>query len=539
MTTTTRTAQTDDSLKIPDGTPEEIAAVWLDEPRVPNFDPTLGVTVSSKQRGIPKNRIVAIGDSLTHGFQSGAIFNTDLSYPAIIAHELGWSEGYRYPRYGGPGGLPFNVELLLRHLEERFGNHLSLWELPMALFAARSFLDGLEDYWERGPGASLPSTAGYNHDLSVYGWDLRDALSRTARLCESGIHEPRDDVVIQTIENDGYRAALRVYPSSEQDRDKTLFDVARALGEECDEETDCGIETLVVFLGANNALPAVTNLRVAWSDEDFADLRAKSSYTVWRPEHFAQEFAEIVEKVRQIKARHVIWCTVPHVTIPPIARGVGRKMAIGSQYFPYYARPWVSDAEFDSARDPHITGAQARSIDLAVDAYNASIEGMVRRAREEQLDWFLLDTAGLLDRLAARRYIEDPNARPNWWTPYPLPAALSALQPVPDSRFLTSDGKGGRATGGLFSLDGVHPTTIGYGLIAQEMINIMRMAGVEFRHGNAVLRTDPVMVDFARLLRRDTLVQHPPQNISSTLEVIGWADETLGWVRRGLGWRIG
>ena len=29
------------------------------------------------------------------------------------------------------------------------------------------------------------------------------------------------------------------------------------------------------------------------------------------------------------------------------------------------------------------------------------------------------------------------------------------------SRFLTADGRGGRATGGLFSLDGVHPTTVG------------------------------------------------------------------------------
>ena len=34
--------------------------------------------------------------------------------------------------------------------------------------------------------------------------------------------------------------------------------------------------------------------------------------------------------------------------------------------------------------------------------------------------------------------------------------------------------------GGLFSLDGVHPTTVGYGLIAQEMIDIMVRAGVTF-----------------------------------------------------------
>jgi hypothetical protein len=145
-----------------------------------------------------------------------------------------------------------------------------------------------------------------------------------------------------------------------------------------------------------------------------------------------------------------------------------------------------------------------------------------------------LDIAGLLDRLASRRYITDPNARPPWWTPYPLPPALKALDPVPDSRFLTSDGEGGRASGGLFSLDGVHPTTIAYGLIAQEMINVMRLAGVEFTHGNGAPRSDPVAVDFERLIRRDSLIRQPPQNLTPGLEILGWADETLDWVKRTL-----
>ena len=75
---------------------------------MPDFDPTLGVPVATVGTGSPRNRIVAIGDSLLHGFQSGAVFNTDLSVPAIIAYELGWPEQYRYPRYPGPGGLPLN-----------------------------------------------------------------------------------------------------------------------------------------------------------------------------------------------------------------------------------------------------------------------------------------------------------------------------------------------------------------------------------------------------------------------------------------------
>ena len=108
--------------------------------------------------------------------------------------------------------------------------------------------------------------------------------------------------------------------------------------------------------------------------------------------------------------------------------------------------------------------------------------------------------------------------------------------PPPDSLFLTGDGRGGRATGGLFSLDGVHPTTVGYGILAQEIMTIMQRAGVAFYGPNGGQRDDPVTVDFARLLRLDTLVQHPPQNITSTLDVLGWADEAFGWSKRALTW---
>jgi len=45
-------------------------------------------------------------------------------------------------------------------------------------------------------------------------------------------------------------------------------------------------------------------------------------------------------------------------------------------------------------------------------------------------------------------------------------------------------------------------------------------------------RIGPVRVDFARLIRRDTLLTHPPTNITAGLDVIGWADETLDLIRR-------
>ena len=529
---------------VPPGSPVEVRTRAADPPRTPAFDPTLNVAVEPVTGRTPKHRLVVIGDSLAHGFQSGAVFNTDVSFPAIVAHELGWLDSFSYPRYGGPGGLPFNIEYLLRDLESQFGTRTSAWELPLALFRGRKLMDGLEDYWERGPGAEVPVLDGYRHALAVYGWDLRDALAKSAASCRALVAEPRDNIFDQLIENSTERAALRVYPSwPESSAPMTLFDAAAALGDDKPASEAHGIETLVVELGANNALGAVVRLKLAWSGAGFDDVARKSAYTVWTPEHFRSELARVVEQVSRVAARHVVWCTVPHVTIPPVTHGVGSKLRPGSRYFPYYTRPWVDGAHFDAERDQHLTGAETRAIDAAIDSYNDAIQEVVEKARSgadggPPRDWYLLDLAGILDRLAARRYIDDPNARPAWWTPYRLPPLVEALDPVPDSRFLTSDGAGGRATGGLFSLDGVHPTTVAYGLIAQELITIMAGAGVEFLRAGTV-RPAPVLVDFERLIARDTLVRHPPGNVDSTLDILRWADSTLSMVRRAMHFKPG
>jgi hypothetical protein len=531
----------DPTFMVPAGTPPDVEV--RDEPRVPEFDPTAGVAhdfgFPHDPESEPPHRLVVIGDSLSHGFQSGAIYNTDISYPAIVAYELGWFDHFRFPRYGGPGGLPLNVEYLLRDLERRYEEELDWWELPGAAFHARNLMDEIEDYWERGPGSVVPKLTGVNHNLGIYGWDLRDALERTYNSCSKGLAGAKDDALRQIVERNGERAALRVYPSEpEALRDDTVFDAAARLGAE-GPKNGHGIETLVVFLGANNALQTVTKLQVSWSkDPGYQDLSEKRKYTVWTPTHFSNELDAVVAQVEKINARHVIWCTVPHVTVAPIARGIGDKMRPGSRYFNYYTRPWVETSKFQADRDPCISGDQARVIDSAIDQYNDAIVAKVKAARGRsggRRDWYVLDVAGLLDRMASRRYIEDFNARPAWWTPYPLPAPVAALKPTIDSRFLASDGKGGRDRGGLFSLDGVHPTTVANGLIAQELIDIMRRAGVVFRSpDNTTVRTEPVSVDFERLIRRDSLIKKPPQNLSPGLKTLGWADEALDFVKRAL-----
>jgi len=511
------------SSQVPDDAPDEVRQRAGDEPRKPQTDPTLGIPVPAQPDGAPPaHRLVTIGDSLTQGFQSAAIYNTDLSYGAVVAYELGWLDRFRYPRYPGLGGLPLNLELLLRDLQERFGPTLNLFEVPLATLRTRSLMNDIEEYWERGPGAVVPNIAGYNDALAVFSWDLYDAQHKTFASCQAAAAHPTNNLLIPLVDNAADRAALRVYPHvGPQDPTMTLFDVARAL------DADAGVQTLVVWLGANNVLGSVVQLKLTWSqDPGYQDPAVKGNYTVWRPEHFRVDFDNVVAQLESIPARNVILCTVPHVTIPPIAHGVYEKPQ-GSRYFRYYARPWVSDEDFDPDHDKHLTGPQARAIDYTIDLYNDHIERRVAAERRQGRNWYLFDVAGVLDRLAYRRYIEDPSAQPSWWTPYPLPPELADLQPVPDTRFLTADGHGGRATGGLFSLDGTHPTTVAYGIVAQEVIRIMEAAGVQFYSPNGTPRPGPISVDFNRLIRRDTLLTSPPQNINSTLDVLGWLDETV------------
>ncbi len=86
---------------------------------------------------------------------SGAIFRTDLSWPAVVAFELGDFAAFRRPVYeapSGPGGLPLDFERALRSFESEFGPKLDWHEIVRAAGWLHGYLDRVEDYWERGDG---------------------------------------------------------------------------------------------------------------------------------------------------------------------------------------------------------------------------------------------------------------------------------------------------------------------------------------------------------------------------------------------------
>ena len=267
------------------------------------------------------HRLVVIGDSISQGFMGGAIFRTEVSWPAIVAYELGLllappgtetdrTDIFRYPVYeppNGPGGLPFDIERFLKRLQARYGTDLSISELFKAGFFANRYLDEVEDFWERGAGGEgAPRLKATPHNLSVYGWDVRDimSISYDGVTKELADHPAHDDKVPwrQVVEHDTARAALRVLgPAHHEDPSvQTALDAAAALGTHGGGGP--GIETLCVVIGANNALASMLKLRVAWSGDDFADPAEKGKYTVWQPKHFAAEWGVLVPQLRAIGA---------------------------------------------------------------------------------------------------------------------------------------------------------------------------------------------------------------------------------------------
>ncbi|MFV0460275.1 MAG: hypothetical protein ACK5MT_16055 [Actinomycetales bacterium] len=507
-----KTFQRTDPPPSPPGTPAEIAErlTWAPRPplELPRVDEPAGGSTDAR------HRLVVVGDSISQGFKSFAVWDTEFSWPAMVAG-YGGIPGFRFPRFDGPPdcpGLPLNLEAIVRLIDWP-GSLINLAEDAHLLLSLRRLMDDVEDYWERGPGAdqqrAAPGAGGrdigrVNHNLACWGHDVRDAMSLSVQVMRDRIAtDPRnrDDLLSQIPSSSGERSGLlSLAGGAESD---TQLSLARALGE------DGGIETLVVALGANNILGTVLDFQVRWTEDGYDDVHRKGVYNAWLPSHFRVEFDRLLAEVDTIQAEKVIVLTVPHVTVAPMVRGVGTKMP-GDRYFARYTRPWIPDAVFNPNRHPCLTGDQLRVLDFAVDEYNDHIVSRVRSRDTPGKRWAVLDICGVLDRLAYRRYMIDGEARPEWWSSYDLPAQYQALSPQPDTRFYRSD-RFGRMEGGLVSLDGVHPTTAGYALLAREVMQQMTALGV------ALDRVEP---DYDGVLAGDSLLCAPPVPSATVMSIV-------------------
>lgn len=496
---------------------------------------TSETTILAGQSGASMSvKLVTLGDSLTHGFQHASIRRTHWSFPGMVARALQIPDPqFRQSSFqgiiaGSPegiGGPLLDLEVLMRVVSEACGGHLNVRRPLKPLLALYKLMSLVEDYWERGPGSQPSNTGPLHHNLGSWGFDLLDSVTLSERVCKENTPKPKNNLFDQIPEFGMYRSARRVLNPSFENKfqDATMFDAARAIA-----RAEGGIENLLITLGANNVLASCVRLRLVWSEtSDLDKLAHERTCTIWRPEHFDKLYKRLAEKAKDVDAKRVFVATVPHVTVPPVTRGVTpnwKERGVPERdgnYYEYYTRFWTWDKYFDPNEDPCFTRDQAKLIDGVIDEYNATI----RKVAEDN-GFYVVKLHEVLDDLAYRRN----DGRPKYELP---PELVSALRENPktrhrvrpddtvllDTRFFKipqqhpkndepSEVWQEQFQGGLFGLDGVHPTTTGYGIIAHEVLKTMRNQA-------KMLEADPANLAWSDIVANDTLLCDPPAILAS------------------------
>jgi hypothetical protein len=462
-----------------------------------------------------------MGDSMAQGFKNGGIYRTDLSFPAILAKALGNGTAYEAPSFTAQAGIPVNMEVLIRGLEEELGSEVNLSNSVQAGRHIYSTLRRIKSYWE-GQMKELSVDRNFPyHNQAVWGFSISDCWLMNEKFCREFIQNntARYSVFSVLPDNAMYTTARLVLnpaltPVSEKN---TMLDNVKLLHE------DGGIENLIVCIGHNNIVGAVTKLKIDFSEEK--DLNAPyplRTCTVFRPEHFEQELRILYTKVAAKGVKRVFVPTIPYVTIPPAIRGVNLDGSNPeSGYYDYYARFWIWDEDFDPEKHPHLTRDDAILLDQVVDQYNQIISKLADEFG------FVTVPVGRFVRAAARRRHVNESIKP-----FP-DDFITALKNNPKTSFLVDDSGYPRIStdylridsetgkidrGGIFSLDGLHPSTIGYGLVANMFKTSMEKHGVKFEH--------PINWDF--VIENETLVTDPPalmHNLRLLLRVLALGNQ--------------
>ena len=476
-------------------------------------------------------KLVAIGDSLTQGVQSGAVFNPDFSYPARIARAMGLdvSEDFRTPRIPGHG-LPLNIEWLLRSMRKTLEESIEIKEwLVNVPFLLADHLDEIEDYYERGPGSRPDRYGGVYHNLAVSGFRVYDSFMVNSNYCCSQIHDAEGwfkDDFLGLPSASMYRIARRVLnPNLNPKRGTwTQIDNLRYFTKNGDP-----VENLILFLGANDCLGTVRDLKikkmpsrnVSRDPEEQRDRYNLTSLSVFKEDyrHMMDLISEAISKDTKVFVG-----TIPHVTIAPITQGLRERNSEGSPYFKYYGPFFATQCNFRPEYDRALKGCEIQQIDEQIDAFNGVIEAEVK----EKENWHIVNICDLLDSLAIKRktdlksdsdeakakevlenFFAERNASNH-------PLLCCDLNPAPSVLRLNSidtnrkkDGdRTHRTAGGFFSLDCFHPTTIGYGLIAEAFLDKMKEVEVPEIYSNE--RPPWQQLDWSTLIEQDTLINNPP-----------------------------
>ncbi len=439
-------------------------------------------------------KLLTIGDSFAQGFISGGAARTDLSFSTLIARCLGLRPGVDYVFPEWPiGGHPVNIEPILRQLQRTFGPEVSgAFDWLRAKVLIAEALDRIEDYYEDGPGAAHRAYAGgveYFHNIAVRGFDIADAWLVTPDLCRHSIASPqRFDSLFGDLspvpDHSFFRTALTVLnPSRDVEFDQ--YSSLKWLEHHCAYE---GVENLIIWLGTNNVLGVIASLEVRSTHTSHdrpldMDFTGRRTFNFWSPQDFEREFEALLSRVdgamhvNVAKDWRVFIANVPPVTIAPLACGRGRSRVCTdpfgvldrATYFDCY--DYVFSSRAADVRSNGLDRMTVEAIDRTIAEYNRSMVRLVEEANAAHLRkrYWLVDIAAALLRLAYRRNDGRPVVD--------LPANLRDRAHKPDTRYYRAGRQHLRA-GGLVSLDGLHLSALGQGLIAEQFLGVMIEAGV-------------------------------------------------------------
>lgn len=450
-----------------------------------------------------RHKLVAMGDSVAQGFKNGGVYRTDLSFPAILARCFQSGSRFDTPSFSGQGGIPINLEVLIRGLSEEFGESITLNEYFPVARHLYTTLRRIKNHWENENNHLHRNRDFPYHNQAVWGFAANDCWLMTENKCRDFLlqNKPRYSVFSVLPDHAMYITGRLVLnpgfvPEFKNNSQIDNIDWLHSNG---------GIENLILCTGHNNIVGALSDLKITYTEPGFMNRHHyERAFTVYRPEHFEEELRHLFDQVRILDIPNVFIPTYPYLTIPPVTRGVNADSSgTHSGYFDYYTRFWIWDDDFDPEKHPHLTKDDAIRLDQLVDRYNAIIQELA-----DEYDFHVVPVHKHVSAVARRRLGVDAVR------PYP-PRFIEALKRNDaTSHLVTEEGKVKLSTdylrvdektrkvtqGGIFSLDGLHPTTIGYGLIANIYHMRMKEAGVNFEKE----------IDWDFVIENETLVSDPP-----------------------------
>lgn len=438
-------------------------------------------------------KLFTIGDSISQGFMSGGAAKPQFCYNTLIADVLD-DKNYNYLQWEPEYHLKVDLELILRTLEKRFGSNIRFLEWVQALRCINEILDTAEDYFERGEGKlgkPIDGVGDYFHSVAVEGMDVADSWLVTPNLCKSVIDDyknkdARSDNFFGTASDSFYRNAYRVLNPKGTDTESKFgsYSALRWLDHHSENE---GIENLIIWLGANNALGTIINLDIKQSKGDGEPMKVsrverQENWNLWHPDDFRLEYQEMMGKVDQSMRKNnskdwkVFVGNVPLITIAPVIRGLGERREVDEEdgrkalYFQYYSYFPIKSADLAKRTGRYLKFSEALYIDKVIKQFNKIIDDVINsmNTKHGSQRYYIVDICKSMREMAWKRNFGKPT--------YKLPSELEFLHPQPNAKYYHCTRSGKIESGGFFSLDGVHPSQLGQGLIAWEFLKIMKAA---------------------------------------------------------------